>query len=136
MNLDEIQTRTNALSDAMGTKGMSGPKASAQVNSHSQPYVMLQWRKRDRPDRSGYSSETEYEWFRSDTLEDAFTDATAFVDAQPSPDERRMSEFMSALGSVIELGRENGIEVGFVNPLVETMKKLSENALTHQSGDA
>jgi hypothetical protein len=43
-----------------------------------------------------------------------------------------MKEFMTALSDVIELGRQNGIEVDFVNPLVDTMRRLSENILTDQ----
>ena len=36
----------------------------------------------------------------------------------------------------IDMGRANGIDVAFVNPLTETMKKLSENALTYQKAAA
>jgi hypothetical protein len=30
------------------------------------------------------------------------------------------------------MGRADGIELGFLNPLLETMKRLSENILTHK----
>ncbi|WP_391564592.1 hypothetical protein [Sinorhizobium meliloti] len=43
-----------------------------------------------------------------------------------------MKQFMGALANVIDLGKDNGIEVEFLNPLQATMKKLSDNILTDQ----
>jgi len=58
--------------------------------------------------------------------------ARKFIAELPTAEETKFREFMGALGNVIDLGRKNGIEVDFINPLTETMKRLSENALTDQ----
>lgn len=50
----------------------------------------------------------------------------------PSKDERDLREFQHDLGKLIDKGREFGIDVDFVNPLVETSKRLAENVLTDQ----
>lgn len=49
--------------------------------------------------------------------------------------QRTLRAFMEKLGDVIDLGKSEGIEVSFVNPLVETMKRLSENIITHQAAE-
>jgi hypothetical protein len=38
----------------------------------------------------------------------------------------RRNEFMAQLAKVIDLGRENGIDIAYLNPLYATMKRLSE----------
>ena len=73
------------------------------------------------------------EYFRKGTLAEQFDAADAFVAAMPTAEETKLQDFMSALGNVIDLGRTNGIDVAYVNPLTETMKKLSENILTHHA---
>jgi hypothetical protein len=39
---------------------------------------------------------------------------------------------MGKLGTLIDFARDDGIKVDYLNPLVETMKRLSENVITHQ----
>lgn len=129
MDITAIQTRINALSDAMLAKAMACPLPSVSFDPHAQPSIFMSWKVGKRP---GVTGEHEYKTFRADVLSEAFAAADAFIASQPSPEERRAREFMTALGAVIDLGRENGIEVAYVNPLVETMKRLSENALTFQ----
>jgi hypothetical protein len=47
-------------------------------------------------------------------------------------EERDRAEFTRLLANAIDKGRSIGIEVDFLNPLTETMKRLSENAITYQ----
>jgi hypothetical protein len=54
------------------------------------------------------------------------------IDNLPSEEERNLREFQHDLGKLIDKGRDFGIDVEFVNPLVETSKRLAENALTDQ----
>jgi len=54
------------------------------------------------------------------------------VSGQPSPEERKFKRFMDAVATAVDVGRENGIDLEYVNPLAETLKRLSENALTYQ----
>ena len=53
---------------------------------------------------------------------------TVFEDAEQA----KLNDFMSALGKVIDLGNQHGIEADYLNPLVASMKKLSENIITDQ----
>ena len=64
-----------------------------------------------------------------DTFEEALDAADAFVAAIPPINESRRREWMKDLGRHIDKGREIGIETEFLNPLVETMQRLSKNAI-------
>lgn len=130
-----IQKRVDELSNAMVAKGMSRPRAELDFGSHEEPNAYLAWTVIGE-----YGSEArKSEFIYGDDLPDIFRKASAFISEQPSAEEAKMNAFMKALGGVIDLGNRNGIEVDFLNPLVETMKRLSENALTDgraRTGDA
>ena len=64
-----------------------------------------------------------------DTFEEALDAADAFVAALPPINESRRREWMKDLGRHIDKGREIGIETEFLNPLAETMQRLSKNAI-------
>ena len=63
------------------------------------------------------------------TFEEALDAADAFVAALPPINESRRREWMKDLGHHIDKGREIGIETEFLNPLAETMQRLSKNAI-------
>lgn len=128
-DLKQFQKRVDALVSAMLAKAMREPEAAASLRSNDQPQVMLRW-KDARRDWLG--SDTSFEFLRADSLAEALDKADAFVAKQPDAEERRMHEFMGALGKVIDLGRESGIDSDFINPLEIQMKKLSENIITDQ----
>lgn len=131
MDTKEIQKRVNALSKAMLGKGLREPVARLEIESNLMTFeVMLRWKDVTKPD-SGYSS-GEYKFFKKKSPELGFDEADAFVAAMPSAEETRTKQFMGALANVIDLGKSNGIDVEFLNPLQATMKKLSENILTDQ----
>jgi hypothetical protein len=125
MDSHEIQNRMDDLSRAMLAKGLRNPSAQVQVQAHVAPLVYMTWGVWPEPD-----SRTEI--IRDPDIREAIQTAFDLVKALPSPEEAKRQHFMASLAKVIDLGRENGIEVDFVNPLVETMKRLSENALTYQ----
>lgn len=129
MTLDDIQTRLNALSAAMVTKGLKKPRSQYSFEANAEGNVYLCWEK-DHPPRD-YDRQ-EFKFCRGAPAK-AFAEAEAYVASLPNADERRRNEFMSALGGVIDLGRENGIEVEYLNPLMATAKALSENALTYRT---
>lgn len=66
---------------------------------------------------------------RGDTFEEVLDAADAFVAALPPINESRRREWMKDLGRHIDKGREIGIETEFLNPLAETMQRLSKNAI-------
>lgn len=39
---------------------------------------------------------------------------------------------MGQLGKLIDAGKTDGIAVDFMNPLLDTMKRLSENVITYR----
>lgn len=51
----------------------------------------------------------------------------------PSIEEQRMKEFIRKLSSVIEEGKNIGIDVDFINPLTSLMKQLSSNIIEDKS---
>lgn len=129
MDTAEIQKRIDVMPAAMSAKGLIEPEASFTATANGQPRVAIHWY-RTVADRQKYNGTGE--WFREGTILERLDAADAFIAALPGREEVKFKEFMVALGGVIDLGKDNGIEVEFLNPLRATMKKLSENALTFQ----
>jgi hypothetical protein len=125
MDHTAIKTRVDALSKAMLAKGLRQPGVHFEIRSDEQFFCYPTWENKKIGNR-------DYKFIHADDPERALDEADAFVAALPDLEQARFQEFMTALGAVIDLGRENGIETDFVNPLVETMKRLSENAITDQ----
>lgn len=71
-----------------------------------------------------------------DTPECALANLMDEIAAIPNLEEQRLREFQHDLGKLIDKGREYGIDVDFVNPLIATAKRLAENALTDQRASA
>lgn len=126
MNIEDVQNRINAMPAAMLAKGLRKPEATFSVRANSEISVYLRWDDK----KTAYGSA--YHTVKGKTPDELLSNAEAFIAALPSPEETRMKEFMTALSDTIELGRQNGIEVDFVNPLVDTMRRLSENIITDQ----
>lgn len=126
MHTEAIQARINAMPALMAAKGLRGPDAEMDIRANAEPRVMLRWAK-DTP----YGN-TEYKFLDAKTPTAVLAAAEAYIAALPSIDETRRANFQTALGKVIDLGRETGVEVDYVNPLVETMKRISENAIIDQ----
>lgn len=128
MDYTVIQEHLNRLSDLMVAKGLRQPRAQFSVKSHESESLFVAW----TPAKKTGLLDEKYQWFRDGTVGERLASAEAFIFSLPTADETKFREFMEALGGVIDLGKENGIEVAFLNPLRATMKKLSENALAYQ----
>jgi len=126
MNVEQIQQAVNELQKALAAKGKHGADADFRIEAHADHVATLEWRKPN----AIHTYDKEYEWIRGNNPDELITKARQFIYDLPSAEETKFREFMGALGNVIELGRTNGIDVDFINPLTETMKRLSENALT------
>lgn len=126
MKTEDIQKRVDAMPAAMAEKGLKRPVATFSIEGNAGFKGVFMWDER----KDGYSMQ--FSHHKGDTPEDVLASMEGWVSALPTRDEANLREFMSALGDVIDLGRQNNIEVAFVNPLVETMKRLSENVLTFQ----
>lgn len=131
MDMKQVQAKLDAMVPVMLSKGMREPEASVTMRSDGKPCVGVTWKSKRE---SRYSStDTAYEYFHADTLDEAFERADAFLVARPTAEQAKLNEFLAVVGAAADLGRELGIDAEFVNPLVATMKKLSENALTFQA---
>ena len=129
MNVEEIQERVDALAKAMLAKGMREPCAQFTIRDNATSDIHLRWK--SGIDRGGVLGDEKWEFFNGD-LPDVLDKADEFVASQPGADEAKLNDFMAALGSVIDIGKKHNIDVDFLNPLVKTMERLSENVITDQ----
>lgn len=126
MNAEEIQKEIDALVPLMVDKGLRNPRATFEF--HSGTSLPVVWLMSDTKNKAGN------DWHRmvGDDIPDILANAREFISELPDPEEAKRQEFINQLAALIDLGRENGIDLAFVNPLQETMKRLAENALTHE----
>lgn len=129
MDTAKIQKRIDVMPAAMSAKGLYFPEAEFVLDANGTCRGAIRYYN-SVEDKNHYR--LQYEWFRDGSIVEQLDAADRFIAALPTKEETRFHEFMGALGNVIELGRKNDIEVEFLNPLVATMKQLSENALTDQ----
>jgi hypothetical protein len=122
-----IQAGVNDLAKRMLAKGLMQPEAEFTIQANMESKVRLSWVK----EGASHDWDRNYS-YHNGSFDVSLADAREAITALPELDQRRKAAFLSKLDEVIELGRKTGIEVDFVNPLVETMKRLSENIITHQ----
>lgn len=132
--IDEIYAAINPIPAMLSAKGKIKPEARFQIDANARVGVYLNWVKDERSD----DWNREYECCIADTFDEALKDALTFVDNLPAAKTARLQQFMGQLGKVIDFGRDVGVEVDYLSPLTETMKRLSENIITYQprAGDA
>ncbi|MGE3419349.1 MAG: hypothetical protein AB7I42_25105 [Bradyrhizobium sp.] len=123
-----IQKRVDDLAVAMTAKGMREPHVQAEFKANEESRVYIKRKRGLGRDLLGGEC---YEFFTGE-IGAALEKASAFIAEEPNAEEAKLNDFMAALGGVIDLGRQHNIETDFLNPLVATMKRLSENALTDQ----
>lgn len=114
MDYTVIQEHVNRLSSLMVAKGLREPEVRFYIESNREMAVVLRWQPLKK--KTAYEL-GRYEYVRGGTPGEMIAKAEAFILALPNADETKFREFMAALGGVIDLGKENGIEVEFLNPL-------------------
>ena len=130
MDTAHIQTRVDAVNKIASAKGLKDARACFNVEAYKEHTVSVTW-------WAGRNGDKFQSWrSKPSDAEKALIQAEAWAEALETLDQRKFTEFMNALGEVIDMGRASNIDVAFVNPLTETMKKLSENALTYQRAAA
>ncbi len=138
MDIADIQARIDSMPAALNAKGKREPSVYVSLNANSSTSLMLTWKRvaGDPPPRYGNGEHISHHIVGVD-ISTLIDKADAIIASLPSIEEARMTEFTNLLAQTIEMGNAHGIDVQFVNPLTEAMKRLSENALTHQGlGDA
>lgn len=63
------------------------------------------------------------------TPEEALEGVMLAIQKMPSAAERNLSEFQKKVADAIDFGNEHGIDVQWVNPLIEMSRSLASNAL-------
>lgn len=121
LTIEQINERLSALVQAMLAKGRIRPNAEIWLRADAEPAVLLEWR--DANDRS------QRNWLYGAAAEDAFAAAEQWIAALPSPEQERLNAFMESLGATIELGKKADITIETMNPLMEAMKRISNNAI-------
>lgn len=136
MDAAEIQTRLDQMPAAMSAKGKREPDATFWFNANSAMSLILRWKRTAGDPATLYGSDNITQHIAGVDIAEMLDKADALIAMLPSIEEARMAEFTNLLAQTIELGNAHGIDVQFVNPLTEAMKRLSENALTHQPEQA
>lgn len=67
-----------------------------------------------------------------DTPSDAIAGVIETIRRLPSKHQRDIQEFQRKVAEAIDFGNEHGIEAQWLNPLIDTARKLAENAITHE----
>lgn len=124
MNEEQMQAAVDQLMLDMMAKGLRKPEAMIWVRSGQSPQAYLS--------SGDYGVDAWSEVTCGETVGEAIEHARAIIAKMPDAKTRQMQTFMAALGKVIDLGRDNSIDVDFLNPLTATMKALSENIITDQ----
>jgi hypothetical protein len=126
--IDEIYAAINPIPGMLTAKGKVKPEVAFRIEANAAVGISLSYQK-------AYAANTwdnEYHHFNGDDFAAALGEALAFIDDLPSAEDAKLHNFMGKLGSLIDFARDDGIKVDYLNPLLETMKRLSENVITHQ----
>lgn len=126
--IEGIYEALNPLPALLSAKGKVTPEATLLVKANAQLSILLSWQ---RP-YAEHQWQTDSQCFHGDNIQKLIADAIAFVSSLPSAEQAKMHRFMGQLGKLIDAGRDEGIAVDFMNPLVDTMKRLSENVIIYQ----
>jgi hypothetical protein len=131
MTPTEIYDECLAIEALMTSRGFMRPEVAFFVNFFAgRPFSMkVEMRTAESYD-SAISTYPDVQF--EDELPYLFTQAREWVAAQKDPKTLRREQFIANLGRVIDEGNILGLEVEFMNPLVESMRKLSENVIEYR----
>lgn len=124
----EIHAAINPLPAMLTGKGKAKPEVSLVIEANAGFCVSMNWAKR----HSRSEWERDYKSLIGQSFEEAIGKAVAFINELPSADQSKLHDFMGQLGRLIDAGKADGIEVDYLNPLLDTMKRLSENVITYK----
>lgn len=128
----EIYKNCLAVEQLMTSRGFHRPEVAFFVNFFAGRPFCLKVEMRTTED---YSSALSFypDVQSEDEIFSLFEQARVWVAAQKSPETIRKEQFIAALGRVIDEGNALGLDIDFMNPLVESMKALSTNILEYRS---
>lgn len=130
--INEIYAAINPMPAMLSAKGKVNPEASLWIDANAHVRLFLAWKKVG----SLNDWDKDSKFFTGNTADEVIAGALSFINAMPDAKTARLNDFMGQLGKVIDAGRDLGIDVDYLNPLTDTMKRLSENIITHQPAEA
>jgi hypothetical protein len=125
--ISQVYEAINLMPALLSEKGKVEPTATVLIAANAQVSILLGWR---RPYAESW--QTDSACFHGDTFDEIHEKAIEYIIELPSAEQAKLHRFMGELGKVIDGGRDAGIDIDFMNPLLDTMKRLSENVITHQ----
>ena len=127
MTYEEIQKAVNEISKMLTDLGVRHYSCSMSVSANEQSYFYV-----GSHDKvfEGLTSK----FIRGESPQEIIEKTKAFVMALPNKEDRNKPDFMAELASAIDNGKDLGIDVEFLNPLIEQMRSLSENIITDKRG--
>lgn len=126
--IEEVYAAVNPMPAMLSAKGRVNPRITIEFEANARVVVWLRW----QAERPKYRGDEEIKGAYGYTADEAVAKALAMIKALPSLKEAKLHAFMADLGRLIDDGRSVGIDVEYLNPLTETMKRLSENIITYQ----
>jgi hypothetical protein len=126
--IEDIYAGINPLPAMLTAKGKVKPEAVVMINANARLSIMLKWKKALLPQRMGAGIRAlRRRQFRGGASEGRGVHPGAAIGRTG-----KAHHFMGKLGNLIDAGKDEGIEVDYLNPLLDTMKRLSENVITYQ----
>jgi hypothetical protein len=126
--IEAIYAGINPLPAMLSAKGKVKPEVSFFMEANAGLSINMNWKK----PYSRNDWESEYKHFSGKDFAEALAGAVAFINELPSAEQAKLHNFMGKLGHIIDAAKDDGIEVDYLNPLLDTMKRLSENVITYK----
>lgn len=125
--IEDIYAAINPLPAMLSEKGKARPSVEVTIEANAKLCIALKWKK----PYCNNEWENEYEWFNGEDFSQALANAKSYIEDLPSAEQAKLNHFMGKLGNLIDAGKDEGIDVDYLNPLLDTMKRLAENAITY-----
>lgn len=124
MNASDILREITRLEKLLTNKGFTAPKIEISVGFSTRELTS------NIAYKAGGSSEYQFIHVEAlDGFESVIADTEDYINGLKSVAEIQRDAFVASVGRLIDQGRDIGIEVDFLNPLVDMMGKLSHNIL-------
>ena len=129
--IDEVYAAINPMPARLSEKGKVTPSVDFKVEANAGVHITMNWKK------YGAVSDwdKEYQIFMGDSFDQCMNKAEVFIAGLPSAEQSRLHAFMDKLGKLIDVGKTEGIAVDYLNPLLDSMKRLSENVITYKPAE-
>jgi len=124
MNAIDILREITRLEKLLTSKGFAAPHIEISVGFSTRELTA------NISYKAGGSSEYQFIHIEAlDGFESLIRDTEDYINGLKSVAEIQKDAFIASVGRLIDQGREIGVEVEFLNPLVDMMTKLSSNIL-------